>query len=327
MRPSILGEKPGRALILIPGSMNYFYNLSGRRIAEALGALGVESDVTTLTDCSTDGYDWCVLSNVPEVVYSFGDEPAAISKIRLIRRRCRSMASASMDCVQTQWYRRVCELSRQVGADCLLDMGVFPQTPPPDAQGDLDYRFLFSGLTPTERKQFDRLDDGTIDRHIPWAFIGHLTGPRVALVDHLVHNVHPSGFVYMPSLAPYTETDSPHLNQQEFERVLMHSRYQIWCSHHEHFYLEPERFRSSLLTGGVPIKVVDPKSSAPERAPFKYLTMPADDLASRLSPPAFPRMLERFRSDWNRLPSLAQGLREILLEVGVPIPGREARAA
>ena len=88
------------------------------------------------------------------------------------------------------------------------------------------------------------------DRHIPWAFVGHMTESRVALVDFLVHQFDPGGFVYIPTLAPYTETDSPHLNQREFERVLYHTRYQMWRSHHEHFYLEPERFRTSLLTGG-----------------------------------------------------------------------------
>lgn len=327
MRPLWTGRAPSKALILIPGSMNYFYNLSGRRIAEALAAIGVPSDVVTLADCSTDGYDWCVLSNVSEVVDSFGYEPAALAKLRRIRERCASMASVAMDCVRTPWYRRVCDLSRRVGADCLLDLGLTPQEPADDVQEGLAYRFLLSGLTPSEWTRFDRLDDGSYDRNIPWAFVGHMTEPRVALVDHLVHRVHPSGFVYMPSLAPYTETDSPHLDQQAFERVLLHTRYQVWCSHHEHYYLEPERFRSSLLTGGVPIKVVDAAQETPEGAPFTYLSMTADDLVHRLTDAEFPRMLERFRSEWRRLPTLAQGLRAVFRGSDVPAERAEACAA
>jgi hypothetical protein len=327
MRPPLDGDAPSKALILIPGSMNYFYNLSGRRIAEALEELGVVADVATLTDCAVDDYDWCVLSNVSEVVASFGDEAAALSKLRLIRERTRSMASAAMDCAQTQWFQRVCVLSRKVGADCLLDLGVHPQSHLPDAQEGLAYRFLFSGLTPSELIRFDQLDDGSVNRHIPWAFVGHITESRVALVDHLVHNVHPSGFVYIPSLAPYTETDSPHLNQQEFERVLEHTRFQVWRSHHEYFYLEPERFRSSLLTGGVPIKVVDAKQETPDGAPFGYLTMPIEDLATRLTASTFDAMLARFRADWKRLPTLAQGLRTVLDDAGIPIAQHEGVAA
>ena len=34
---------PRRALIVIPGTVNYFYNLSGHRVAEAFGSWGLTS--------------------------------------------------------------------------------------------------------------------------------------------------------------------------------------------------------------------------------------------------------------------------------------------
>jgi hypothetical protein len=45
--------------------MNYFHNLRGRRVAEALSELGFAVDVTTLDDCPPREYELGVLSNIP----------------------------------------------------------------------------------------------------------------------------------------------------------------------------------------------------------------------------------------------------------------------
>ena len=111
------------------------------------------------------------------------------------------------------------------------------------------------------------------DRTIPWAFVGQSRAGSAALVDHLIQAVDPRGLVYMPGTSPYTEKGSPHLNQQQFERVLRQTRYQIWCSHHPYFYMETERFRTSLLTGGVPIRIVHSRAEVPESTPLRYLIM------------------------------------------------------
>lgn len=326
-RSDLVADPVARALILVPGSINYFYNLCGRRLADSLASLGIVADIATLDDCPPGEYDWCALSNIAEVVASYGDEREGVAALKSLRRRCRSMASCSMDCVQTPWYKRVCDLGSSVGADLFLDLGLADQSEWIDPAVQSKYRFMFSGLTPREAKRVDNLDDGARDRHIPWAFVGHMTESRVALVDFLVHQIDPGGFVYIPTLAPYTETDSPHLNEQQFERVLCHTRYQMWRSHHEHFYLEPERFRTSLLTGGVPIKIVDSDLEIPPDAPFGYLMISLEELQSWASTTRFSTTLQRFRSDWRRLPTLTQGLREVLVEAGISSPPRESLAA
>jgi hypothetical protein len=129
----------------------------------------------------------------------------------------------------------------------------------------------------------------------------------------------------MPTLSVYTETGSPHLNQEQFETVLRHTRYQIWCSHHPHFYMEPERFRTSLLTGGVPIKVVNSREATPRTAPLGYLMMEAKEVGGRLTPGVFRQVRSRFRQDWLQFPTLSEGLARFLDEAGV-LPREEVPA-
>ncbi len=323
--PTMLPKDSGRAtqrraLIVIPGTVNYFYNQSGRRIADALQSLGVAVDVRTLSDCETGEYDWCLFSNLAEVVHSVGGEGSALPRIADLRDRCAVLTSCAIDCVGTPWYHRLRELGARAGVPTILDLGLRDQTDalrPVDRDG---YRFVYSGLTPTEQRTLDALDPDDPGRTIPWAFVGHVTAYRAALVDHLIQQVDPRGFVYIPPLSPYTETNSPHLNQTQYEQVLGKTRYQVWCSHHSHFYMEPERFRTSLLTGGVPIKIIDDRHQQPAGAPLDYLMIEAAEVGSIRSDHAFARLRRRFVQDWARFPSLAQELVTVLSEAGITLP-------
>ncbi len=327
MAASLSDSRGKRALIVIPGTVNYFYNLSGHRVAEALRSLGYSADVRTLQECREGGYDTCILSNLAEVLHSYGDEAAGIEKVRALRRSCRGAACLAIDCVGTYWYHRLRELSARADVDLLLDLGLYDQSPWLEPAHRATYRFVFSGLTPAEQELAAEVCQDAGARPIPWAFVGHNTHNRVALVDQIIRTVDPRGFVYIPTLAPYTEKDSPHLNQQQFEAVLRRTRYQIWCSHHDHFYLEPERFRTSLLTGSVPVKVVSASGGVPKEAPFRYLMMEADDLGARLNADVFARVRRQFYQDFQALPTLAQQLAGVVTEIGLSprdLP-REAR--
>jgi hypothetical protein len=174
-----------------------------------------------------------------------------------------------------------------------------------------------SGLTSTEQKQLRDIQAQDDERPIPWTFVGHHTPERVALVDHLLRFVDTRGFVYLPGLAPYTETGSPHLNQEQLETVLRKTRYQVWCSHHNFFYMEPERFRLSLLTGSVPVKVVASKAGVPEDMPFPYLVMRWQEVPDRLRGEVFTEVRRRFQDDFTRLPTLTEGLARFLVQAGV----------
>jgi hypothetical protein len=321
-----------RALILIPGTVNYFYNLSGRRIAESLRALGFAVDVRTLDECSDqdeDEYDWCLLSNISEILHAWGDEAGGLARIGVVGRRCRTLASLAIDCTSTPWYHRIRDLSRRVGARPILDLGLHDQAPSLEPADRTDYRFVLSGVTPSERRQLDALalDAADDERTIPWAFVGHATPHRAALIDHMIQSVDPRGFVYMPRAVPFTESGSPHINQQQLERVLSRTRYQVWRSYHSYFYMEPERFRNSLLTGSVPVKIVASRRDVPKDSPFSYLMLEADDLGGRLTSAVFPRVRRQFWDDWRRFPTLAQELARVLREAGIAADGRSSQAA
>jgi hypothetical protein len=316
-----------QALVIIPETVSYFYNLSGRRIAEALRDLGFAVDVRTLADCVEDDYDWCLLSSVNEILQAYGDESAGIERIERLRARWRCMASLTLECVSTAWHRRIRDLSLWIGADMILDLGMHEQGESLEPAERSLYRFAFSGLTTSERRQLDRLDDDLTGRTIPWAFVGQLTPDRSALVDHLVQTLDPRGFVYMPGTMPYREKGSPHLNQHEFERVLRSTRYQVWCSHHAYFYMESERFRSSLLTGGVPIKIVESRADILRAAPLGHLILEPAEIEGRLTDAHFLPMRRRFWHDWRQFPTLSAGMARVLADAGIIEMGQSSRAA
>ena len=91
--------------------------------------------------------------------------------------------------------------------------------------------------------------------------------------------------------------------------------------------MEPERFRSSLLTGGVPVKIVDSRREVPESAPLGYLMMEPGDVGERLTASVFPRLRRRFRDDWRRFPTLGQEIARVLRESGIETDGYSSRAA
>jgi hypothetical protein len=315
-----------RALIVIPGSMNYVHNLSGRRVAEAFGELGLSVDVVTLDDCPSGDYDLGVLSNIPETVHSGGDFNARMARITEIGGRCRALVTLSLECVSTDWYRRIRDYGARAGVSLILDLGLLDQGPFLDRQDRANYRFVFSGLTPSEARLVESLDEDDTERTIPWAFVGAMTAHRAALADRLVQCVNPRGFLYMPTMAPYTESGSPHLNQEQFERVLRRTRYQVWRSHHPYFYMETERFRTSLLTGGVPIKIVESRDEVPESVPLRELVIEAADVGERLTAGAFAGLRRRFRDDWRRFPTLSQALADVLEEIGIGVSQSALRA-
>jgi hypothetical protein len=144
-----------------------------------------------------------------------------------------------------------------------------------------------------------------------------MTTARTALVDYLVREVDPRGFAYIPQFAPYTEKGSPHLNGEQFLAVLRRTRYQIWCSHHSAFYMESERFRMSLLAGGVPVKVLASAEHCQAAAPFSYLMIEQSVLAERLRSFDFEVIRRRFRDDFRQIQPLPAGLAAFLASTSV----------
>lgn len=322
------GIRKPTALVLIPGVVNYFYNLNGRRMAEALSDLGFQVEVSTLTSCPPGGYDCCVLAAPTEVLFSVGNDRAGLDKLRALRRGWKVLISSALEAVGTPWFDKIRHCCEAIGVDAMLDLGFHDQGDRLAPEARAKYHFIMAGLTTSELRALDRADLRDAGRTIPWAFVGHSSQDRVALVAHLVGAVDPRGFVYIPQhTGPCTEKGSPHLNQRQFERVLRHTRYQIWCSHHGNFYMESERFRMSLLAGGVPIKVVAKARPGGEAVPFDYLMIEREAVGRALKSLDFEQTRRRFREDFRRLKVLKAGLADYLVGVKLLAPEKAAETA
>ncbi|MFN0112769.1 MAG: hypothetical protein ACKVZH_28250 [Blastocatellia bacterium] len=299
------------ALIVVPGSVNYFYNQAGRRVAEALQTLGWRTHLTTLDALPEGQFDWAFLVNVYEVRHSCPRE--APRQFQRVRRQCRRVSQALLECVTTNWFAEAFEVGRQAGAEFLLDFGLQDQSEQAEQASKAarqSYRFVFNGLTVSERQTLQSLNEQEA-RPIPWAFVGHQTPDRVELVYRLVKEFDPAGFFYLPPLSPVTE-DGPHLNEQQFLRVLAKARYQVWSSHHRGVYLEGERFRASLLTGSIPLKVMLNNTALPQNTLFPYLLVEQATFTSQLRSFEFQQTRQQFVADFQRLPALAESLSEVL---------------
>ncbi len=308
-----------KALVLISGTVTYFYNLTGRRLAEALRNLGWTVDLHTLKTAPDQDYDYVFLMNTTDLVLSCATPYDAIHRLARVRARCRCLALVLLEPVETNWFAHAYDLGKTAQIDLLLDGGLYSQADRVAADARPVYRFFFNGLTAAERASIP-YQVAHAARPIPWVMVGHATTTRAKLVKRLMEEVDPGGFVYLSRLEAVTE-DGPHLNEQQFMAALRHARYQVWCSHHQGFYLEGERFRMSLLAGALPLKILLHPLPDRNRWPFAYLLLDKDDFpaAMRALDPA--ALWNRFVADFCALPSLEVGLETALAGAGQTVGG------
>ena len=324
------GEAP-RALIIIPGSLNYFYDQAGQRIAEALTNLGFRADVRTLGEIAdpVPRYDCTFVINIAETILAYGgkgearfqtgrldpaEELLALARLADVRAAVGGpTAAVQLDCARTWWFAHACNLCGYAGIPILLDLGFHDQSADLTPEQARLYRFVFNGLTESERTTLDTLDF-TAPRPVPWVFVGHMTEDRVRLVQRIMSEVDLRGFVYMPTLAPFTAS-GPHLNEEQLMSVLGQARYQIWCAHHTYFYLESERFRQSVLAGAVPIKLL---TTALPSGPFPFTDFVLDEetFPQQLRAMDFPTMQQRAIDEFKALPGLEEGMLSLLARMG-----------
>jgi hypothetical protein len=300
------------ALVVVPDDVNYFYAQTGRRLAEALRAVGAAAEVCTLKAAPERAApDLCVMVNLYELAFGYGDEAAGCGRLRELARRSARAVAVAMDCAMTPWFARAAELCGRVGVGTLLDLGLHDQSAvvPPEARRL--YRFGFNGLTVGERARVARWGGGGAARPLPWVFVGHASPERARLVRRLVTEVDPAGFVYLPELAPYRDS-GPHLNEAKLQSLLERARFHVWCSHHPHFYMEGERFRNAALAGCLPLKVVRDMPADAASLPFAGLVVPEEKMAAVLRSGDVERLWARFAAEFLERPSLEQTVAELV---------------
>lgn len=312
--------------------MNSFHEIQGRRLAEALRSLGLVVDVCDLSGEVEENYDWCVVSNISEVLFGYGSsgdmtdadlsaagKELALATVRRLRPFCRAVSCCLLDCIDIASSAAIRRRCQTAGIDTILDLGFRDQSATLAPSVRPLYHFIPNGLTPSEEEAVSQ-EKSEEERPIPWVFIGHASAHRVSLVNNLITHVDPRGFVYMPNVGKVAVRDVQQLNQRQYETVLRKSRYHIWLSHHQRFCLESERFRLSLLTGCVPIKVISEDEDRVPSLPFDYLVLRESEAAERIRQFDFHEIRRRFRADFLTFPSLAQGLAKFLISQSL-LPG------
>ncbi|MCE7948942.1 MAG: hypothetical protein DYG88_16085 [Chloroflexi bacterium CFX4] len=308
-----------RVLIVVAGSINYYYDTIGYRLAEAFHNLGSVVDVCTLKTYQPAEYDLTLYVNLYEVAVAYcKGQPDLVEAIRLIKAmkaRTTQIGVVLLECVQTNWFAETYRLCEQTGIQALYDLGFHSQYPYMQPAMREGYHFFFNGLTQSERRKVLRWRNTHQERPIPWAFIGHLEKRRMLFAHRLIKRCGANGILYLPHLTHITE-EGPHINGEQLQKILERTRYYIWVSHHDYFYVESERFRNALMAGSVPIKVQDHEpTDESARLPFTYLMLNETDFDEQLRAFDYADVRDRFIRDYLTLPSLEAGVARTILQM------------
>jgi hypothetical protein len=308
------------ALVVVPRSVNYFYNIAGERLAEALGNIGWDAHQTDLAGYDGRTADVTFLFSLFELLHSVPDQDFAAARIRSIRAHSGITLLWLLDAVGTDWFQRGYDLLRDFQVDLLADYSLHDQSPGLRPGQQEIYRWVFYGLTESEKRRVRQADWGD-ERHIPWVYVGNKTPERVALAKFLLEELGNDGFLYLSDVVPITET-GPHLKDAAYQRVLERCRYHVWRSQFKVFYMEAERFRRAALAGCVPVKILEEDRPGDRPLPFPNLVIPKEELGRRLREASFPEWRRRFLEEYCSLPSLEQELARFL--AGLQLPVRRA---
>ncbi len=307
----------GSFLIVIPGTVNYFYNLYARWMAGAFRRMGHEVHLHVLDEVPQRSYDFCILTNACEIEWAnrFANPR---DRLKALRRRCKTLLNFTADCVHTQWFRGNLAVARDLEVDGVLDIGFFPQKAPELAGDQIRYHFAFDGLLDEQARAADAFSaEEVANRTIPWAHVGVHNPKRIELTDQLISGFHPHGLIYLPEVAPIKEEGSPHLNHEQLGRVLKRTKYYVWFSQNKPFFMESLRFKMAWSSGCMPIQVVEDAAEIPDSVPFTPWLMREGEVVERLRALDFDEARLTFRQEFLRQPRFADGMAELLRAHGL----------
>jgi hypothetical protein len=313
-----LRDEMPAALVVIPGTGHYLHDVEGQRLSECLTSLGFAVERTPPSIPVSRRYALCCICSPHDVFDSLNNPDKAAATLGALRGRSEVMLGFTWEPAALPHFRRCWDLGRDLGWDALVDLGMHPQERRLLPPMQKTCRFLRDGLTPSERRQVQTFPSSG-ERSLPWVCVGSVAPHRAALVDYLVREVHPGGAVYLTCRTPGRDETGGTLGQAAFEKLLRGARFQVWCSQHLSFHLEPARFRMSLLAGCVPVKVLLAPSSEIDTAPCSYLLTEMEGLPSLLDPRQHRALWQRLRADYLAQPPLAEGLAELLETFGLTV--------
>jgi hypothetical protein len=304
-------------LVIIPESVNYFYELPGHRLRDALHNLGYSVSLQRLDNFAVRDYEWCFFVNVAEIIQGFlrtqrGTLEDALARFSSIHTHATHRALLLMECVATAWYQDNMRWCDGLQIQHRIDMGYHRQAVPPTK----GYHFLFNGLTTNEQRHVHHLMINPAERLIPWVFIGTNTPARMQVAKQLVECVDSCGVLYLRN--PQGQAvgwHGPHINYEQYLRIHQRARLSVWCSHHDYFYVESERFRMAALAGAVPVKIVAQTMPDDRSIPFRFLMPTLSDFEDVLNELDYEQAWHHFRDACLRLPVLEEALKDVMQEI------------
>jgi hypothetical protein len=319
----------GCALVFIPQTVNFFNNIAGQRLAEALRNLGWKVRLLSLHDYDGQPADVAILVSIVELFVNCGSPHVARGKLESLRCHCPRVLMWLLEPTHTRWFNHSYQVFHDCGLEILADNALHDQSTDLAPDQRRFYHHLFYGLTEAEKTRVRNLAFEDERRAISWVFVGHKTPERCELARFLIEEIDRGGFLYLTDVTPISET-GPHIKDEAFQKVLRRCRYQLWRAHHSTFYMEGERFRRSALAGCVPIKIIVEDTPGSRALPFPYLVVRKPELPALLDPAAFQELRRRFLDEYCDRPSLEDELSrflEILCADGPPQTVRQLRLA
>lgn len=308
-----------RVQIIIPVPGNYFYRLTGQRVGEALRSLGKEVVICGLHNIDEGEFDRSIIIHPSEILHEFvnyqksGDYNEVYQRLGQIRKHSRQFDMLLLECVQSKWFKESLEIFRAIGMDRIIDLGFHSQLLNLEPKDRNRYQFIFNGLTSSESEKLHAMKPANDHHSIPWIFVGISSPKRLNLIHMLSHYFDESGLVYMLEHPEPVRDYGPHISHENFRRIQQHTDFTVWCSHHDYFYLESERFREALLAGTLPIKVLYEPIPSNLKIPFNYLLTQVDMALATLRQikDQYSDILQRFSSEFISLPHLNEELKKL----------------
>ena len=109
------------ALVLIPETVNFFNNIAGRRLADALRHIGWDVRVITLRDYSGESAEFAFLVSIVELFVSCKTPEDARKNLDVLRGRCNKVVMWLLEPARTPWFNNSYQLLRECGLEILAD--------------------------------------------------------------------------------------------------------------------------------------------------------------------------------------------------------------
>src|SRR6266571_7279059 len=98
------GTGSGSALVFIPESVNFFNNLAGRRLADALRNLGWNVQLRSLRNYAGERADLAILVSIVELFVSCESPQRAHKQLDALKAQCPQILMWLLEPTQTRWF-------------------------------------------------------------------------------------------------------------------------------------------------------------------------------------------------------------------------------